>query len=65
MPLDASPFPSDEAQRLAELKSLRILDTDPEPAFDDLVRLAARLTNTPIAVISMVDSDRAWMKART
>ena len=64
MPLDASPFPPDETQRLAELKSLRILDTDPEPAFDDLVRLAARLTNAPIAVISMVDADRAWMKAR-
>jgi len=62
--LDSPPFPADEAQRLAELKSLRILDSDPEQSFDDIVRLAARLTNAPIAVISMIDGDRAWLKAR-
>ncbi len=62
--MDVSPLPVDESQRLAELKSLRILDTDPEPAFDDLVRLAAQLTGAPMTVISMVDCDRVWMKAR-
>ncbi|MCY2959545.1 MAG: ATP-binding protein [Planctomycetota bacterium] len=64
MPLDVSTFPPDESQRLAELRSLRILDTDPEPAYDDLVRLAARLANAPIAAISLVEGDRVWVKAR-
>jgi len=63
--LNHPPFPLDDAQRLAELKSLRILDTDAEASFDDLVRIAARVTGSPVGLISLVDGDRIWVKART
>ncbi len=63
--MNRPPFPPDEAQRLAELKSLRILDTDPEASFDDIVRIAARVTDMPVSLISLVDEDRIWVKAST
>ncbi len=60
-----APLPTpDEAQRLAVLRSYDILDTEPQEAFDRLARLAAKVVGTPIALISLVDSDRQWFKAR-
>ena len=56
--------PPDEPERLAALKSYEILDTPPEEAFDDLVRLASWICNTPIALVSLVDERRQWFKAR-
>ncbi|WP_347554871.1 response regulator [Robbsia sp. KACC 23696] len=56
--------PIDEAQRLDALDRLALLDTEPEIAFDDLVQLAATLCDVPIALISLVDRDRQWFKAR-
>jgi anti-sigma regulatory factor (Ser/Thr protein kinase) len=53
---------SDEAARLAALHEYRILDTDPEQAFDDLALLASEICGTPIALISLVDEDRQWFK---
>lgn len=53
-----------EAVRLDALHALGILDTAPEQAFDDLVWLAAQLCGTPIALVSLVDADRQWFKAR-
>ena len=50
--------------RLAALRSQGILDTPPEEAFDGIVRLAIRLCRTPIGLISFVDADRQWFKAR-
>jgi formate hydrogenlyase transcriptional activator len=41
-----------------------VLDRRPEPEFDDLARLAARVCATPMAVVSVVDADRVWFKAR-
>ena len=52
-----------ESDRLAALHSYRILDTPPEPAFDDLVQLAARACQAPIALISLIDERRQWFKA--
>ncbi|MBL0404074.1 GAF domain-containing protein [Microvirga aerilata] len=52
-----------ESDRLAALRSYRVLDTPPEPAFDDLVRLAARACQAPIALISLIDERRQWFKA--
>lgn len=52
-----------ETDRLAVLRSFRILDTPPEPAFDGLVELAARACQTPIALISLIDERRQWFKA--
>jgi two-component sensor histidine kinase len=52
-----------ESDRLAALRSYRVLDTSPEPAFDDLVQLAARACQTPVALISLIDERRQWFKA--
>ena len=52
-----------EAERLATLRSYGILDTPPERDFDDIVKLAAQICDTPIALISLVDAHRQWFKA--
>lgn len=56
-------IPPHEADRLATLHNLGILDTPPEPEFDELVALAATLCGTPIGLVSLVDADRQWFKA--
>ncbi len=55
---------TDEAGRLKALRKYRILDTDPEQAFDDLTLLASQVCGTPIALISLVDESRQWFKSR-
>lgn len=60
-----SPFAAPgEAARVAALHACGILDTPPEGGFDEIAELAARICNTPIALVSLVDSDRQWFKAR-
>jgi PAS domain-containing protein len=54
----------DEASRLAALRRYEILDTGSEEAFDRIVELAAAMFNTPIALISLIDEDRQWFKAK-
>ena len=56
-------FPTDELERLQSLIQCQILDTPPEPVFDDLTKLAARLCETPIALVSLVDAERQWFKS--
>ncbi|MFP5487048.1 MAG: GAF domain-containing protein, partial [Acidimicrobiia bacterium] len=53
----------DEALRLAALQGLAILDTPPEERFDRLTRLARRLFDVPVALVSLVDADRQWFKS--
>ena len=60
----AAAVPSKEAERVAALHDLGLLDTPDEPAFDSLVQLAAHVCNTPIALVSLVDEHRQWFKAR-
>jgi phosphoribosyl 1,2-cyclic phosphodiesterase/CheY-like chemotaxis protein len=55
--------PADEERRLASLRALRILDTDPDERFDRITRLASALFNAPIALVSLVDENRQWFKA--
>jgi signal transduction histidine kinase len=57
-------IPSDDKQRLKELHSYGVLDTMYEEEFNDVVRLAARLCQMPIAMISLVDKKRLWFKAK-
>ncbi|KQP77484.1 hypothetical protein ASF57_19475 [Methylobacterium sp. Leaf117] len=56
--------PANEAERLAALHELNILDTAPETQFDAICRTARVLFGTPIALISLLDEDRQWFKAR-
>lgn len=56
-------LPVDEAERLQALQSLHLLDTDREERFDRFTRLARRLFNVPIALVSLVDADRQWFKS--
>jgi phosphoribosyl 1,2-cyclic phosphodiesterase/DNA-binding response OmpR family regulator len=57
-------IPGDEEQRIASLRELRILDTEPEERFDRITRLAAALFDVPMALISLVDENRQWFKSR-
>jgi diguanylate cyclase (GGDEF)-like protein/PAS domain S-box-containing protein len=52
-----------EADRLAKLRELVILDSAPEPVFDAIVRTATVACGVPIALISLIDLERQWFKA--
>lgn len=54
----------DESQRQRALDAYRVLDSLPEAAYDDIVTLAAEICDTPIALVSLIDRDRQWLKAR-
>jgi PAS domain S-box-containing protein len=56
-------IPPNEVSRLAALHGLKILDTPPEERFDRLTRLARQLVGVPIAVVSLVDTNRQWFKS--
>jgi phosphoribosyl 1,2-cyclic phosphodiesterase/DNA-binding response OmpR family regulator len=56
-------IPEDEDRRLASLRALRILDTEPEDRFDRITRLASALFNVPVALISLIDENRQWFKS--
>ncbi|MBB5940512.1 diguanylate cyclase [Xanthomonas sp. 3307] len=57
------PLPADEAGRLRALAELGMLDTPQEPAFDDLIWLTSQLCEAPIALVSLIDERRQWLKA--
>ena len=57
------PVPEDENARLDELRSFGILDTNPDPSFDDITELARQVAGSDIAIISLVDADRQWFKS--
>jgi two-component sensor histidine kinase len=57
-------LPANESERLAKLHDYQVLDTAPESAFDDIALLAAQLLQVPLAMVTLVDADRQWFKAR-
>ncbi|HEY0954108.1 MAG TPA: GAF domain-containing protein [Roseateles sp.] len=59
-----APIPANDAERLRVLRELLILDTPPEERFDRIVEFAAAEFDMPIALISLVDRNRQWFKAR-
>lgn len=63
-PLLKESFPTDETARLKALHALKILDTGAEHVFDRLTRLACMALDVPIALVSLVDSERQWLKSK-
>lgn len=59
-----APLPENEKDRVAVLNSLGLLDSDAEDFFDRITRIAANVLDVPIALVSLVDSDRQWFKSR-
>lgn len=62
--MSAAPLPPNERERLEALNRYALLDTLPEQHYDDLVLLASQICQTPISLISLIDQDRQWFKAR-
>jgi response regulator RpfG family c-di-GMP phosphodiesterase len=62
--MQAPAKPHNEAERLDALRSYRILDTESARGFDDLVELASQIFKVPTALVSLVDDDRQWFKAK-
>lgn len=60
----AVPAASDEMSRLNALQRTGILDTAPEPRFDAIVAAVKALLDVPIALVSLIDRERQWFKAR-
>ncbi len=58
------PMPANESQRLEALRAYQILDTLPENELDDIARMASEICGTPISLVTLIDKDRQWFKAK-
>ncbi len=56
-------IPTDEIQRINALHDLEILDTPPEERFDRITKIAQLIFDVPIALVSLVDTNRQWFKS--
>ena len=56
--------PANEQERIETLKKYQLLDTPPDGTFDRITALAAMIFKVPIAIISLVDTDRIWFKSQ-
>jgi diguanylate cyclase (GGDEF)-like protein len=61
--LKTAPLAPNESSRIAVLRLLNVLDTEPEERFDRLTRMARRLFSVPIAQVTLIDTDRQWFKS--
>ena len=61
--MKAPAIPSDEPQRLTALRALNVINTSTEERFDRLTRLARRLFNVPVALVSLVEKEHQWFKS--
>lgn len=59
-----APLPTGETERLSALYHLNVLDTPQEQEFDDIVALASTICDVPMSLVSLIDADRQWFKAR-
>lgn len=58
------PLPAHETERVAKLRSYRILDSMPEESYDRIARLAAQMFDVSVAVVSLIEDKRQWFKAQ-
>lgn len=58
-----APVRAHEERCLAALHALELLDTPPDPGFDELTALVAELLEAPIALVSLSDRHRQWFKS--
>ncbi len=63
--MKSAPIPDNEQARLNELLAYQLLDTEEEADFNDIVKLASQICETPISLITLIDADRQWFKAKT
>ncbi|MDI6104833.1 GAF domain-containing protein [Actinoplanes sp. NEAU-A12] len=59
-----APAADGEAARLAALHDLQVLGSPPDPDFDAVVEPASQICGTPMALVSLIDADRQWFKAK-
>ena len=57
-------YPPNETERFADLRRYELLDTPPDGSFDRIASITANIFDVPIALVSLVDYDRIWFKAR-
>lgn len=62
--MKSAPYPENEAARLSALRGYELLDTLPEPSFDELTHLASQICGVSFSVISLVDEHRQWFKSK-
>lgn len=62
--MTSAPIPANDQERLSALRALLILDTSPEERFDRIVSFLAQEFDVPTSLVSLVDKDRQWFKAR-
>ncbi len=62
--MPVAPLPENESERLRVLESYGIMGTQADPVFEHLIKLAAEICNTPMAMISLIDRNRQWFYAR-
>jgi len=55
--------PDNESERLKALKEYSILDSLPEQDFEDITRIASEICQTPISLITLIDTNRQWFKS--
>lgn len=56
-------IPNNEQERLRALQSLCLLDSPPEPEFDQITQATQDFFKVPICLVSLVDKDRQWFKS--
>ncbi len=62
--MNLPPLPDNEDDRLQALIQYQVLDTEAEQQFDDLTTIAAHICDTPISLISLIDTSRQWFKSK-
>ncbi len=57
-------IPTNESERLQELYRMSVLDTQPDEDFNEIVEVASRICKVPISLITLIDTNRLWFKAK-